>query len=274
MTPSDLATAESVAALVAAPEGLGPQPIHLADPGDPVATEVGGESSGPAYLVVEHLPGHVRPASAWTDDLLAAHARQLARLHERAYPGHGDVSATERLAPRLSMVDTVDEGWQWWSEHHPELAGAPDVAALWPRVRRLAEATEPEFARLETFCLTHGDAAVTNILVSGGVPRYVDWEWARIGDPARDLGFIGGDVWLEPWYLDLGPDRLRRFLEAYVAAGGRGDVDALAARARCWLVQEALFVSLHFRRRAAEGAGEAYAVRAATLLGRLDAALG
>lgn len=264
---------EEFAALVAAPEGIGPRPIHLATAGDPVGAEFGSATRGTAYQVESHVPGQVRPASAWTDDLLAAHARQLTRLHELRFDGHGDLTSTDRLQQRLSMVVTGEANWQWWTDHHPALVAAPDAAALWPRVRALFAATEPEFARLEQFCLTHGDAAVPNILVSGGLPRYVDWEWAGIGDPARDLAFIGGAVWLDPWYLPLRTQRIEHYLGAYVAAGGRGEVSALAARGRCWLVNEVFFVALHFRRRVQQGAGPEYAERADTLLARLSAVL-
>ncbi|WP_109471020.1 phosphotransferase family protein [Ornithinimicrobium cavernae] len=269
---------EEFAALVAAPEGVGPRPIHLATAGDPVGAELGSTTGGTAYMVVEHVPGQVRPPAAWTDDLLAAHAGQLARLHELTFDGYGDVTATDRLRHGLSMVRAGEAGLQWWSDHHPRLVAAPDVAALWPRVRALFAATEPEFERLEQFCLTHGDAAVPNILVSGGVPRYVDWEWAGIGDPARDLAFIGGAVWLDPWYLRLTPERVGRYLEAYCAAAGpaaapTSEPAALAARGRCWLVNEVFFVALHFRRQAERGAGPEYADRADTLLARLALAL-
>lgn len=260
--------AEEFAALLAAPEGVGPRPIHLAAPGDRP------EEDAAAYMVVEHVQGQVRPPSAWTDEVLAAHARQLARLHEVRFGGHGDVTATERLQPRLSILDGGDAGWQWWSEQHRELTAQRDVARLWPRVRALFVATEPHVARLEEFSLIHGDPAVPNILVSGGVPRYVDWEWAQIGDPARDLGFIGGAVWVEPWYLPLTPGRITRYLDAYVAAGGAGDPASLAARAHAWLVNEVFFVALHLRRQVTRGhAQSAYAERAATLLARLDAVL-
>ncbi|WP_256842073.1 phosphotransferase family protein [Ornithinimicrobium cryptoxanthini] len=255
--------AEEFAALAAAPEGLGPRPIHL-EPGD--------GTRGTGYQVQEFVPGQVRPATGWTDELLAAHARQLARLHERSYEGHGALTAAQ-LEPRISMVEQGESGLAWWGENYPELTAAADVARLWPRVRRLFEDTEPEFERLARFALTHGDAAVPNILVSGGVPRYVDWEWAMIGDPARDLAFIGGDVWLEPWYLELGRDRLERYLGAYVEAAGVGDPASLAVRARAWLVNEVFFVALHFRRQAQRGAGAEYAGRADTLLARLDVAL-
>ena len=258
--------AEEFAALQAAPEGIGPRPIHLA----PAGTGGDGEGRVPSYMVVGRVPGQVRPASAWTDALLAAHARQLARLHEVRFDGYGDVTGTDRLEPQLSMTGAGEASWQWWTDHHPELTAAPDVAGLWPRLRALFAETEPHFRRLDRFALLHGDPAVPNILVSGGVPRYVDWEWAHIGDPARDLAFIGGAVWLEPWYLRLGPDRLARFVAAYCeAAGPDADPEALAARARAWLVNETFFVALHFRRQHGRGAGPEYAERATTLLARL-----
>ncbi|WP_114907456.1 phosphotransferase family protein [Ornithinimicrobium murale] len=276
--PRDIAAlprpmSEEFAALVAAPDGLGPRPIHLATSGDPIGAELGSPTGGAAYMVVEHVPGHPRPAAGWTDDLLAAHAAQLARLHEVTFDGHGDVTATDRLEPRLSMLGAGEASLQWWTDHHPDLVAAADIAQLWPRVRALFAATEPEFARLDRFSLVHGDAAVPNILVSGGTPRYVDWEWAGIGDPARDLAFIGGEVWLEPWYLRLSRERIERYLGAYVAAGGQGDPAALAARGRCWLVNEVFFVALHFRRRVQQGADPVYAERADTLLARLGAVL-
>lgn len=273
---------EEFAALVAAPEGLGPRPIHLSAPGESLAQELSGATGGAAdggtgasaYMVVGRVPGQVRPPGAWTDDLLAAHARQLARLHEHTFDGHGDLTSTESLTPRLSMVESGESGMAWWREHHRDLATADDVRALWPRVQALFAATEPEFERLQQFALIHGDAAVPNILISGGVPRYVDWEWAHIGDPARDLAFIGGAVWQAPWYLRLDDTRFARYVQAYCAAvGPDADAAALTARARAWLVNETFFVALHFRRQAARTNDGEYAVRADTLLTRLSAAL-
>ena len=43
-----------------------------------------------------------------------------------------------------------------------------------------------------------GTADRIGVLVDAGAPRYVDWEWVEIGDPAQDLAYIGG------------PSRLRR----------------------------------------------------------------
>jgi hypothetical protein len=42
------------------------------------------------------------------------------------------------------------------------------------------------------FTLIHEDDCVPNILVDHGVPRYVDWEWAVIGYPARRRSYLAG----------------------------------------------------------------------------------
>ncbi|GAA1155139.1 phosphotransferase family protein [Ornithinicoccus hortensis] len=244
-SPDDLPRpmAEEFAALLLAPEGVGPRPIHLQEPG-------GGETGPPAYLVVDQVPGQVRPRGSWTDELLVAHAGQLARLHTRQYAGHGAVTEISTgLVPRLSIVESGAASWEWWRRAHPEITALPEVSRLWDGVRRCFDEAEPAFAALTTFSLVHGDAAVPNILVSGGVPRYVDWEWACIGDPARDLGYLGGPVWADPWYLPLEPGRVDLLLDAYVdAAGPPRDRETLAVRRLAWLVHETFFVTLHLRR--------------------------
>ena len=36
-----------------------------------------------------------------------------------------------------------------------------------------------------------------------------DWEWAHVGDPARDLAFSGGPVHADPWYAPMDERRVR-----------------------------------------------------------------
>lgn len=255
--------AEEFAALLLAPEGVGPRPIHLQapdaaepDPAIGAGPTTGGRASddaGPAaYMVVDQVPGQVRPAAAWTDALLTAHAGQLARLHERQYAGHGPVTQiAQGLLPRMGIVEGAAAAWEWWHRAHPQITALREVARLWAGVRQVLEEAEPAFAALTSFTLVHGDASAPNILVSGGIPRYVDWEWACIGDPARDLGYLGGEIWAQPWYLPLEPERVDLLLDAYVDASGRvPDREGLAVRRRAWLVHETFFVTLHFRRQA------------------------
>ena len=44
-----------------------------------------------------------------------------------------------------------------------------------------------------------------------GVPRYVDWEWVEIGDPAQDLAYIGAPVAAPPWYLPMRSEQVEYY---------------------------------------------------------------
>ena len=91
----------------------------------------------------------------------------------------------------------------------------------------------------------------------GLVTRLVDWEWTRIGDPARDLGLIGGAVHADPWYADLNEDLLDGFVSAYRGESevlgsdvdALGDARAMRVRRDAWLVAEgfAVLAYLHWR---------------------------
>jgi aminoglycoside phosphotransferase (APT) family kinase protein len=61
--------------------------------------------------------------------------------------------------------------------------------------------------------LLHGDPGFHNMLVDGGkVQALLDWERARVGDPAQDLAYVRPHVMrVQPW---------EEFLAAYCDAGG------------------------------------------------------
>ncbi len=61
-------------------------------------------------------------------------------------------------------------------------------------------------------------------------------------DPARDLGFIGGAIHADPWYLSLDDDAVDDLLQAYLDAGGRGELTSLRRRRDAWLALEAFGV--------------------------------
>lgn len=231
---------EEFAALSVPPAGIGPRPIYLHQADAEFDRE---------FMVVEFIDGHVRPPETWTDALLVAHAQQLARLHERTFRGHGDLTVAETdLIPYRRIVEHAQNSMAWWRGAAPHVTETREVAELWNGVRRHLVEAEPAFSRLTEYALLHGDACVPNILVRGGVTRYVDWEWSAIGDPARDLAYLGGDVWTEPWYLPLGPDRIELLVDAYIAASpNRHDRADLLVRRDAWMVFEMFFVSLHFR---------------------------
>ncbi|MFN8099525.1 MAG: aminoglycoside phosphotransferase family protein [Dermatophilaceae bacterium] len=229
-----VATEVEYAALRLAPEGLAPHPIALGE----------NEFDGLIYpwLAESVVPGHMLAPAAWTDGLRARLAADLARLHERTWPGPGSVPEADRLGPgRLDSGAEVEHVIDWWA---PRLA-APEREAWEPFVapmRAYGREMGPLFADLDTFALVHGDTVLTNILVHEGSPRLVDWEWARIGDPARDLAFAGGRVHADPWYASLSDAEIDTYLRAYADSGGRGDLASLRARRDFWLAAEAFAV--------------------------------
>ena len=273
---------EEFAGLSLAPAGVGPTPRALA-------------ALGPFPVIVESLvPGQIRTGRYWADpSLLAAHARTLARLHRRRWLAAGPVTAADTNVGGVSFVAEVESAIAHWA---PRIDGSPfggSFARLGEALRSYAARVEPEFAPLRSFALIHGDSIMTNILVTGPedasrrrgcavtgigpidevfaepqspadarplpglVTRLVDWEWTRIGDPARDLGLIGGAVHADPWYADLNEDLLDGFVSAYRGESevlgsdvdALGDARAMRVRRDAWLVAEgfAVLAYLHWR---------------------------
>ncbi len=234
------------AALPHLPDGIGPSAVLLEQAHD--------NPLGSPYMVCGYVSGRVFQPAEWNDGLLAAHARQMSRLHARAFDRCGDVGApAEEQATYLSLTHLFATSLTWWRETFPHVVDDPEVSRLLPRVEAFVAAAEPTFRRLERFTLIHGDLVVPNILVDdAGTPRYVDWEWVEIGDPAKDLAYIGGYVPAPPWYLPLDRTRIRRLLESYLRyAPDTCDetLDSLATRRDAWEVYERFFSSLHFRTR-------------------------
>lgn len=74
----------------------------------------------------------------------------------------------------------------------------------------------------ELSALAHGDLLGQNILLAPGQPPHViDWEFARVGDPAYDLAIVTRGV-RRPFQIDGG---LERLLRGYRSSGG-GEVTA------------------------------------------------
>jgi len=233
--PGDMARpmAGEFAAMALVPPGLAPRRVLLEESPEPL---------GAPFLVTGYVPGHTVEPAGWTDDLLAAHARQMALLHAEPHPA-GD--------PPPSLTAKITASLESWRRIHPEVLADPEITRLAGLVKRHAAAAEPVFARLDRLALVHGDLSVPNIVVDRGTPRYVDWEWARIGDPARDLANLGGAIAAAPWYLDLPAERIELLLRAYVAAAGdaAGPLEDLRVRRDVFEVYERFSSCLYFRTR-------------------------
>lgn len=220
------------------PPGLAARPVAVQEPTpeDPVA-----------FAVTSRVPGRTLPAAAWDDEaLLAALASSLAHLH------HDGDRRGLALPGRPDPVGDAELAHAWWREREPGTARV--LAPLWPAVRRHQALTVPAFDRVSPVLL-HGDPAAANLLVDDdGLVRFVDWEWAQVGDPARDLAFIGGQIAGEPWYAALTDSRLRAQAEHYLAQRtSRGGAtqerpELVLERRRAHLVHEAFFTAAHLHR--------------------------
>lgn len=226
---------EEHAMLARVPDGLAAAPIAV------------GEEDGIAYAVTTRVPGRVLPSAVWADEaLLAALAHTLARLHHA-----GDRTGLP-VPERIDPVGGAESALGWWRTHEP--AAAQVLAPLWPAVRRHQERAAPAFRDVDPVLL-HGDPAAANLLVDdAGEVRLVDWEWAQVGDLARDLAFIGGPITAEPWYAPLSEAQVEGQVLAYLEARallGRTrpeDPSAVLLRRRAHLVHEAFFTAAHLHR--------------------------
>lgn len=239
----------------------------------PIAVQLPTDGDPRAYLVTTAMPGQVLAPSAWTDELLAALARTLARLHVE-----GDAAGL----PGPSTPDPVADAQtarDWWRSHEPGPATVLDP--LWPAVVRHMEQARPAFASWEP-ALVHGDASLSNVVVDCGVPRLIDWEWGHVGDPARDLAFSGGPVHTDPWYAQLSEERIRAQADAYARErerlGSPVDLEPLLVRRGAWLLHETFFIQPHLHRVAAratdDGRRRTYLEAAAQLRDGLERWIG
>lgn len=236
------------------PDGLAARPITVHEP---------DHEGAPAYVVTTRVPGRVLPAAAWCDGtLLASLADSLAHLH------HGGDRRGLTAPERIDPVGDAEAARAWWREN--ESGAAAVLAPLWPVVRLHQERTRTAFAQVSPVLL-HGDPAAANLLVdTDGTVRFVDWEWAQLGDPARDLAVIGGQISAEPWYAALTGAQLRDQTVHYLQerarlSGERPEKPGrVLERRRAHLVHEAFFVAAHLHRTGQEE-------RSAALLDQLAA---
>lgn len=237
------------------PAGVGSVPLAVDESSD--------NALGFPFLVSSHVAGRHVPAGEWDDALLARHAGQLARLHRRRFPVEG--------TDRLDLVAEFDEGAQWWAEHHPEVGDTPGARRLAGEIHRRLVDAAGEFEAI-TYAFVHADLVATNVVVGDdGVPRFIDWEWARIGDVANDLALIGGTVTGGRWYVPMDDAAIDRFIGAYVEESrslGSTPEDPARLRARrdAWELHERFQNALHCQARSREeGADPGYALAAAQL---------
>lgn len=199
-----------------------PRPYHLSRDGDGL---------GSPFLLLEAMPGvatgQLLVAPASPAKALAA-ARALATIH--AVP-------VDAVRPLVGDVGT---------DNTALAAEIESFAAIWEREARQSSPTiEAVFAWLRAQvatiegrdCFVHADYSFHNILFDGDeVSALLDWELARIGHPAEDLGYIKRAAQrVVGW---------EAFMAAYQGAGGRTvqsrEIHFYALFGKVWLLTKVL----------------------------------
>jgi hypothetical protein len=203
---------------------------------------------GPDWLVVTGwVDGHREPAAtAPRHGEATAAARDVGDLPLRVAPGlaamhratarslasgpDGLGAPFDRHLPWVLTVFDADAPPELWSHAlvAPVLAEAGQRPRLVAGVRRARGAWR-------SIALIHGDLKEDNVLLSAdGHVRIVDWEMARLGDPAWDLAGLACRSLLEavPEERSWGPRELRaaRSLLAAYAGGSTLALEPLAQR--------------------------------------------
>jgi len=175
---------------------------------------------GGAFFVMDHVDGVAigrkvvqMPELADARAALPAHmALQLARIHAidptpfaflprpsiGSTPAYDAIQQTRATLDALAVQNPIFEFCLRWAEQH-----APPPNAL-------------------TFC--HGDFRIGNLIIDArGLAAVADWEFAHVGDPDEELGYLC----MRDWRFGVGRLRLggiahrEPFLQAYESTSGR-----------------------------------------------------
>lgn len=199
-----------------------PRPYHLSRDGGGLDTP---------FILLEAMrgeaTGQLLAAPDSREKVLAA-ARALASIH--AVP-------SEAVAPLLSRSEVspgaitaeIDEFAAIWTREGRAKSSTLDAALAWLKANA---------ATIEgRGCFVHADYSFHNILFDGDeVSALLDWELARIGHAAEDLGYIK--------FAAQGVVEWSEFMAAYAAAGGRTvnarEIHFYAMFGKVWLLTKVL----------------------------------
>jgi hypothetical protein len=140
-------------------------------------------AAGDGLLVTERIAGGSRPAGEWSAADARAVGALLRRLHDSGAPAaavadRGAATATDRTADLRAPADDADRLLA--ARAIAMMPGAPAPRAV----------------------LLHGDPWSGNVVWGTDGPLLVDWEFARIGEPAEDLAYLAAMDTLLPATMD------------------------------------------------------------------------
>jgi aminoglycoside phosphotransferase (APT) family kinase protein len=172
-----------------------PRPLHL---------QADESQLGPPFILVGRLSGSAPGSYFGLQSQCPGAFRDLARLLAQLHA----VNPRELgfTAPPQSLEQLIDQYERKWRDNATQPSPLIDYAYSWARAQC---ALDPG-----SVAAVHGDAGPYNMLVQNDrLTGLLDWEFARAGDPAEDLGIVR--VYAE------GVMDWQQFLQIYQDAGGR-----------------------------------------------------
>ncbi len=112
------------------------------------------------YVLLQYLDGAVK--RQWSISDLHAHARNLARLHQRKFEQHGAVGNLS--AATFDFRYRFEVALDYWQTHHAYLFDIPILQRLIPTIQQFVAANNHLFTDLRRFTIVHGDAHPLNIV--------------------------------------------------------------------------------------------------------------
>lgn len=208
---------------------------------------------GVPYIVTELAPGVAKRQGSWTQQDFDRLVPVIADLHTK-YQDEG--SNAQHATTKYDLLGGFREARQWWEEAEPELSRSGSIATLGDAVERFIQERDWACQGVRT-CFVHGDLCATNIVFGDeGEPRLIDWEWSQVGDPAKDLAYVGGEAYCDPWYMPMTREQVKRFVRQYAALTPAASAEELEdeyqrllARRDAWEAWERFTMGLHCMRR-------------------------
>lgn len=186
----------------------------------------GGPFGGHAVMCLEHVDGSSQPLDTAPPERLAALGAAVRRTHSTPVD---DLAVVLHAAPDLSAY--VAERGQSMLARMP-LVRDPLPAPVQGRLREVAAWVEDAVDQLQTSSppaagrLLHGDVSAGNVLWTPR-PVLIDWEYARVGDPADEIGYVFGQN-------ALSRDQRDGFLRGYAGGLEPAPLARLVERVAIW----------------------------------------
>lgn len=175
--------------LKALPKDFGPKPILL---------DKSKKYFSKAVSVLEYVKG--KSIHKWSHKHLKLHAEKIKKLHSHKRK-KGTINIIRLLKEESSGFDNIEK----------------ENIELNKKFMNFAKKNNHLFKNI-TLSLVHSDPCCSNILFNNGEIHYIDWEWTKVYDPARDIAmFFFEHINLYPWKIKLNGERLDYFYKCYGA---------------------------------------------------------